>query len=87
MHFVGHTLLESPSIGPAGGQGLLKVLVPGTPDCRTRPVGDGLIGVDGQNCPFQMYSVFGSFNVTQSATYTCCITSSDGYIILESVKS
>jgi hypothetical protein len=78
VHFVGWTLLNTTSIGPAGGQGLLAQLVPGTPDCRAEPVGDGLIGVDGQNCPFQMYSISGTFNISQSGSYTFSSTSSDG---------
>ena len=62
-----------------GGQGGL--MSQGGPDCRAQPVGDGLIGVDGQNCPFQMYSVFGSFNVSRGGAYSFCLTSSDGYIL------
>lgn len=78
VHFVGHTHLDSLVIGPPGGQGLLNLLVPGTPDCRAPPLGDGLVGVDGQNCPFQMYSVLGSFNISQGGSYSFCVTSSDG---------
>ena len=79
VHFVGWSLLNTTSIGPPGGQGLLKQLVPGTPDCRPEPAGDGLIGVDGQNCPFQMYSVSGTINITLVGSYTFCSTSTDGY--------
>ena len=56
----------------------MKQLVPGTPDCRAGPVGDGLIGVDGQNCPFQMYSMSGTFKISRAGSYTFCSTSSDG---------
>ena len=79
VHFVGWSLLNTTSIGPPGGQGLLKQRVPGTPDCRPEPAGDGLIGVDGQNCPFQMYSMSGAFNIIHSGSYTFCSTSTDGY--------
>ena len=78
IHFVGWTLLNTTDIGPPGGQGLLKQLVPGTPDCRAQPIGDGLIGVDGQNCPFQMYSISGAKRIWQSGSYTFCLASNDG---------
>ena len=78
VHYVGQTLLYLANIGPASGQGLLKTLVPGTPDCRTQPLGDGLIGVDGQNCPFQMYTISGAFHIITGGTYTLCSTSEDG---------
>ena len=79
VHYVGWTLLKNSSLGTTGAQGLLKQLVPGTPDCRPEPAGDGLIGVDGQNCPFQMYSVSGTINITLVGSYTFCSTSTDGY--------
>ena len=78
VHYVGQTLLNSTIIGPVNGEGLLKTLVPGTPDCRTQPLGDGLIGVDGQNCPFQMYTISGAFHIITGGTYTLCSTSEDG---------
>ena len=76
---MGQALINTSSIGPPDGQGLLKTLVPGTPDCRAEPVGDGLVGVDGQNCPFQMYTLSGSFRISQGGVYTFCSTSEDGY--------
>lgn len=82
IHYVGQALLKSAVIGPPDGHGLLKTLVPGTPDCRGMPVGDGLIGVDGQNCPFQMYAILGAFNISRGGQYTLCSTSADGYTLL-----
>ena len=79
MHYVGQTVLNTTRIGPPDGQGVLKKLVPGTPDCRALPAGDGLIGVDGQDCPFQMYTIGGAFNISQGGTYTFCSTSAAGY--------
>ena len=80
VYFVGSTFLNFSQVGPDNGQGLLNVLVPGSPDCRVLPNGggDGLIGVDGQNCPFQMYSISGAINILQSGGYTFCTTSAEG---------
>ena len=78
MHYVGQTTLASIYVGPSNGQGLLKLLVPGSPDCRTLPIGDGLIGVEGQNCPFQMYTISGVLVITKAGRYTFCTTSADG---------
>ena len=78
VHFVGQAMLNSTSIGTADQEGVLKTLVDGSPDCRAQPEGDGLVGVDGQNCPFQMYSVSGAFKITQPGIYTFCSTNNDG---------
>ena len=78
VHYVGWTLLKNSSLGTTGAQGLLKQLVPGTPDCRPEPAGDGLIGVDGQNCPFQMYSLSGAFKIVDGGSYKFCLESTDG---------
>ena len=78
VHYVGQTVLSSIVVGPPNGQGLLKLLVPGSPDCRMPPVGDGLIGVEGQNCPFQMYTISGVLVITQAGPYTLCTSSADG---------
>lgn len=79
IRYVGQILLNSTEIGPPDGQGLLNQLVPGTPDCRALPLGDGLVGVDGQNCPFQMYTIGGTFNISQGGLYSVCSTSAAGY--------
>ena len=76
--YVGRANLNLSTIGPENGQGLLKALVPGTPDCRAIPVGDGIVGQDGGNCPFQMYTLSGSFAVTKGGSYTFCTTSTEG---------
>jgi hypothetical protein len=83
VHYVGQTTLPSIYVGPANGEGSLQLLVPGTPDCRAAPVGDGLIGVDGANCPFQMYTIFGILVITKAGLYTFCTTSADGSVIME----
>lgn len=79
MHYVGKTTLRNAAIGPYNGQGLLKLLVSGTPDCRAPPVGDGQIGVEGQNCPFQMYTISGLFPLKLGGVYSFCTTSAEGY--------
>lgn len=79
---MGQKVLSSAVIGPQDGKGLLKQLVPGTPDCRGLPVGDGLVGADGENCPFQMYSMGGAFNISQGGMYSICSTSAAGYELL-----
>lgn len=78
IHYVGQTLINKTEIGPVNGMGILKMLVPGTPDCRDSPLGDGQVGVDGQNCPFQMYTMHGAFNISQPGNYTFCTLSADG---------
>ena len=84
VHYVGSTILNDVVVGPPNGQGLLKLLVPGTPDCRAAPIGDGLIGVEGQNCPFQMYTISGVFSVTVAGMYTICTTAAEGYFLMNS---
>ena len=81
MYYVGQTMLPTAYVGPANGQGSLKLLVPGSPDCRARPVGDGLIGVEGQNCPFQMYTLSGVLLISKAGSYIFCTTSADGYAL------
>ena len=78
VHYVGQTTLSSTVIGPYNSYGLLKLLVPGTPDCRAAPTGDELIGVEGQNCPFQMYTISGVFDMRKPGSYTFCTTSAYG---------
>ena len=78
VHYVGSTILNDVVVGPPNGQGLLKLLVPGTPDCRAAPIGDGLIGVEGQNCPFQMYTISGYFTLANAGAYLFCIYSAEG---------
>ena len=79
VHFVGQALLNTTILGTPDQQGVLKTLVAGTPDCRAEPIGDGLVGVDGQNCPFQMYSVSGAFKISQSGPYLFCADSAAGW--------
>ena len=79
VRYVGQTTINGTVIGPYNGNGLLKLLVPGTPDCRAAPVGDGQVGVEGQNCPFQMYTISGVWTVTKGGAYTFCTTSAYGY--------
>jgi hypothetical protein len=76
--YVGRAALNISTIGPVNGLGVLKTLVPGTPDCRAVPAGDGLNGQDGQNCPFQMYTISGRFEVKTSGAYTFCTSSTEG---------
>ena len=78
VHYVGKTVIRTSMVGPINGQGSLKLLVPGTPDCRAPPTGDGQIGVEGQNCPFQMYTISGVFVISKAGPYTFCTTSADG---------
>ena len=78
VRFVGQVVLNTTTIGTADQEGVLKRLVDGSPDCRPQPSGDGLIGVDGQNCPFQMYSLSGAFKISRHGTYTFCSDSTDG---------
>ena len=73
-------MLNTATIGTADQEGVLRALVEGSPDCRAQPVGDGLVGVDGQNCPFQMYSLTGAFKISQSGIYTFSSDSSDGSV-------
>ena len=79
--YVGHAGLNLSVIGPANGQGLLKSLVPGTPDCRAVPAGDGVLVQDGGNCPYQMYTVTGTFRITVGGSYTFCTSSTEGLAI------
>ena len=74
------TTLKSTMIAPYNGQGLLKLLVPGTPNCQAPPAGDGVIGVEGQNCPFQMYTIAGVFVIVKAGQYTFCTTSAYGCV-------
>ena len=78
VHYVGQTTINGTVIGPLNDYGLLKLLVPGTPDCRAPPAGDGLIGVEGQNCPYQMYTISGMLEIFNAGPYTFCTTSSYG---------
>jgi hypothetical protein len=78
VHYVGQTTINGTVIGPPNGDGLLKLLVPGTPDCRAAPAGDGLVGVEGQNCPFQMYTISGVWKIIKAGAYTFCTTSAYG---------
>jgi hypothetical protein len=78
IRFVGQATLSTTTIGSSDQEGVLKTLVDGSPDCRPLPVGDGLVGVDGQNCPFQMYSVSGAFRISQAGLYTFCCASAAG---------
>ena len=85
VHYVGQTILPSIYVGPANGEGSLQLLVPGSPDCRAAPIGDGRIGVGGENCPFQMYTIFGILVTTKAGPYTFCTTSADGFVIRKDV--
>ena len=78
VHYVGSATLNSTAIGPYNGFGLLKLFVPGTPNCQAPPLGDGLIGVEGQNCPFQMYTISVVFIVYKAGQYQLCTTSAYG---------
>ena len=78
MKYIGQNLVNSSQILSITGEGTLKSLVPGSPDCRAQPSGDGLIGVNGQNCPFQMYSLSGVFSIRTGGIYEFCLSSAEG---------
>ncbi len=68
--------LDALALGPANSAGLLRARVPGAPDCRAAPVGDGTIGAEG--CPFQLFAAHGSLAIAAAGLYVLCLSSTDG---------
>jgi hypothetical protein len=64
------------NFGPINGLGTFKAWVPGTPDCRLGF--DGAVAADGDNCPYQMWAIFGNLTIKIAGTYTFCTVTGDG---------